>query len=139
MFDMPIASRHSRTSEPLSHAVELRFEHSPVSELEQANPLGGCACDHRSKRSENSGDHDRCNAGCLVWGSGEGAAEGFMEAAGRFEPVRVGGAFPLLALPNLSEGESQPACSLVGLEGQPVVSEEPAAYASGIKLRFAQV
>jgi hypothetical protein len=56
-----------------------------------------------------------------------------MKTAGRLEPVGISDAFPFLTLPETTEGNAKPASSLISLEGETVVAQEPATHARGIQ------
>lgn len=57
-----------------------------------------------------------------------------MKAARGFEAVGVGNSFPFFSVPELAECEAQPTSTLICLECESVVPQEPAPYPSGVEV-----
>ena len=109
-------------------APNLRLQHAPIRELEQADPLFRGCCRHRAEGSQQARHHSEIPMAAASRRISQNAVEGVPEATQRLESMIVGHHNLLVPESNPAQSKSQTLSSLVGLEGYPVVLTEPAAH-----------
>jgi hypothetical protein len=134
-----VLARHDSAIEPLCKTVDLGFQHATIGEFEKADSFRSSTGEHRPEGREKPTDDQRSQCGGARRCAIERTSERIAEPAGGIEAVSVADSLPFLPAPDVAECESKPACALVCVEGDAVVSKEPSPDFEWIEVGLSQV
>src|ERR1035441_7068153 len=131
-------ARHKCHLKPLPQGIELRLQHAPLGELQQADPGVHRARHHRPHGRLHPREADTLAAVSLSRSGAEHAGERAAEAAVRIEARVEDGLVERLPAADAFERLAQPSRAAVGLERHSIVAQKLPAHAPRVEPQLAQ-